>query len=201
MPDFHKFTLDRDGWETLASRVTYANDYLEVRQVEVRTPGRSEPRSWTVVHRKGAVVVAPVTEDGRILLVRQERVPVRRALWELPAGQIEESEEHSEEIIHATALRELREETGYELAEGGRLTSLGYFFPSAGFTDEHSHLFLARPVIPSPNGHRHDCNEVITECRAFTIDQWRDMIVSGEVCDANTLSAFARLNALNPIGA
>lgn len=199
MPDFHSFTSDSEGWETIDSHTPYANDYLQVREVHVRTPARQEVRSWTVVHRKGAVVIAPVTADGKILLVRQERVPIRRTIWELPAGQIDESDEHSEDIIHATAHRELREETGYEVAEGGRLTSLGYFFPSAGFTDEHSHLFLARPVVKSAGGHRHDRNEVITECQAFTIDEWRAMIVSGEICDANTLCAFARLNALNPI--
>ena len=44
------------------------------------------------------------------------------------------------------ARRELREETGYELAPGGELVSLGYFFTSPGFTDEHCYLFLARPV-------------------------------------------------------
>ena len=179
--------------------MAYAGDYLQVREVEVRTPARPEVRSWTVVHRKGAVVVAPVTEEGKILLVRQERIPVRRVIWELPAGQIDEKDEHSHEIILAAARRELREETGYELAAGGRMTSLGYFFPSPGFTDEHSYLFLARPVVRSAQGHQHDASEVITECRAFSIDEWRSMIVSGEICDANTLAAFARLNALNSI--
>lgn len=193
MPDFHKFTADREGWETVESEVPWANAYLEVREVKVRTPSRAEIRPWTVVHRKGAVVVVPVTSEGRILLVRQERVPIRQAIWELPAGQIDESQEHSTAVLEETALRELREEAGFELAPEGALVPLGHFFPSAGFTDEHSHLFLARPVVPSARGHEHDDNEVITECRAFTVAEWRGMIASGEICDANTLAAFARL--------
>ena len=135
-----------------------------------------------------------MTEDGRLLLVRQERVPIRATIWEFPAGQIDD---HAEpEAIRATALRELREEAGYELANDGELVPMGYFFPSAGFTDEHSHLFLARPVIAHPQGTEHDASEAITECRGFTPVEIRQMIASGEIRDANTLSAFARLTAM-----
>ena len=93
-------------------------------------------------------------------------------------------------------MRELREESGYELAPDGELIALGHFFPSAGFTDEHSHLLLARGVVPSPHGHAHDSAEAITECRAFTREEFRAMIASGEIRDANTLAAFARLVAM-----
>ena len=92
---------------------------------------------------------------------------------------------------------ELARLIGYELAPGGELVPLGYFFPSAGFTDEHSHLLLARPVIPSPRGHHHDANEAITGCRAFSQAEFRAMIARGEIRDANTLAAFARLVALS----
>ena len=72
-------------------------------------------------------------------------MPLRATIWEFPAGQIDEATEHDEKAIHATGLRELREESGYELAPGGEIQSLGHFFPSAGFTDEHSHLLFAPP--------------------------------------------------------
>ena len=121
-------------------------------------------------------------------------MPIRATIWEFPAGQIDDASEF--EAIRATAIRELREESGYELAPDGMLISLGHFFPSAGFTDEHSHLVLARPVVPSPLGPAHDPGEAITECCAFSQARLRAMIASGEICDANTLSAFARLVAM-----
>jgi 8-oxo-dGTP pyrophosphatase MutT (NUDIX family) len=93
-------------------------------------------------------------------------------------------------------LRELREEAGYELASGGDVLPLGHFFPSSGFTDEHSHLLLARPVVISPRGQELDEHESITEARAFTVAELRDMIARGEICDANTLAAFARMTAM-----
>jgi ADP-ribose pyrophosphatase len=191
---FHRFIQAEPGWQTHASETLYANPHLEVHRPTVSSPTRPEPFTWTVCHRKGAVVVAPMTADGKLLLVRQERVPIRATIWEFPAGQIDDHEEP--EAVRATGLRELREEAGYELAPGGEVQSLGHFFPSSGFTDEHSHLLLARPVVPSPRGHAPDANEAITECRAFSIGELRAMIASGEVRDANTLAAFARMVAM-----
>ncbi len=191
---FHHFIQDSAGWHTAADETLFANAHLEVHRPTVTSPTRTEPFTWTVTHRKGAVVVVPMTVDGRFVLVRQERVPIRATIWEFPAGQIDDREEP--DAIRVTGLRELREESGYELAPGGEVVPLGHFFPSAGFTDEHSHLLLARPVVPSPQGAAHDAAEAITECRAFTREEFRAMIASGEICDANTLASFARLVAL-----
>jgi 8-oxo-dGTP pyrophosphatase MutT (NUDIX family) len=193
---FHSFTPDGDGWSTVADEVTFANPYLEVHCVTVTSPSRPEPFTWTVCHRKAAVVVAPRTADGRYILVRQERVPIRATIWEFPAGQIDEATDHDESAVRATGLRELREESGYELAPDGKTTSLGHFFPSSGFTDEHSHLLLVEPVVESPHGTEHDESEAITESRAFTGEELRSMIASGEIRDANTLAGFARLAAM-----
>ena len=191
---FHSFIQGEKGWNTVEDKTAFANPYLEVHAVTVTSPTRAEPFSWTVTHRKGAVVVAPRTADGRYLLVRQERVPILATIWEFPAGQIDEHEE--EDAVRATGLRELEEEAGYHLAPGGELISLGHFFPSAGFTDEHSNLLLASPVVPAPSGAKPDAAEAITECRAFTVAELRAMIASGEIRDANTLATFARLVAL-----
>ena len=194
---FHHFIKPESGWNTRGDETLFANPYLEIHRPTVTSPTRPEPFTWTVCHRKSAVVVVPITAEGKVLLVRQERVPIRATIWEFPAGQIDDHEEP--EAIRATGLRELREEAGYELAPGGDVQSLGHFFPSCGFTDEHSHLLVARPVIPHADGQEPDPHEAITECRAFSIEELRAMIASGEVRDANTLAAFARLVAMGII--
>ncbi len=193
MDRFHLFIQSGEGWTVLSSEMQFANPYVEVYRATVTSPTRPEPFTWTVVHRKGAVVVAPMTADGRFILVRQERVPIRATIWEFPAGQIDNTAEP--DVIRATGLRELSEEAGYELAPGGEVISLGHFFPSSGFTDEHSHLVLARPVVPAAGGAKPDEAESITDCRAFSAQEIRAMIASGEICDANTLCAFARMVA------
>jgi 8-oxo-dGTP pyrophosphatase MutT (NUDIX family) len=181
----------QDGWETVSSEPHFANAHLQVVTDHVRTPSRSVPRTWTIVHRKAAVIIAPVTRDGKIVLIRQERIPIRAAIWEMPSGQIDGP---AQETAEQVALRELREEAGYELAKDGQLVALGYYFTSPGFTDERGHFFLARPVESSPNYMR-DESESILDCRTFTVPEIRRMIAENEICDANTLSLWARLSA------
>jgi ADP-ribose pyrophosphatase len=191
---FHEFIKDTEGWKLLKSEALFSNAYLEVHGITVASPTRPKPFEWTLVHRKAAVVVAPMTSEGKFLLIRQERVPIRATIWEFPAGQIDDDSDP--DAIRATGLRELTEEAGYELAPGGGILPLGHFFPSSGFTDEHSHLLLARPVIPAPGGPAPDTAESITECRAFSPGELQTMIAEGEIRDANTLAAVARMVAM-----
>lgn len=186
---------EREGWEIVSREIHFRNDHLEVSTEEIRTPARSKPRRWTVVHRKKAVVIAPMTSDGKIILIRQERLPIRAAIWEMPAGQIDEAGDLSLGEIETVALRELREETGFELAEGGKLISLGDYFTSPGLTDERGYFFLARPVQPNPEGHTRDESESILDCQAFSAQELSRMIDANEIRDANTLGLCARLVA------
>jgi ADP-ribose pyrophosphatase len=193
---FHEFISWGAGWGHVSQQRLLTTPHLEVETIAVTSPTRLEPFEWTVVHRKAAVVVVPVTADGGFVMVRQERVPVRASLWEFPAGQIDVSGVHGEAIIRETGLRELREESGMELTPGGEILSLGHFFPSAGFTDEHSHLLLMRPVRNSATGASPDEMEAITETGVFEASEVRAMIADGTIRDANSLAAFARLMAL-----
>ena len=186
---------ESDGWETVSRETHFRNDHLEVSTEEIRTPAHPAPRKWTVVHRKKAVVIAPMTPDGKIVLIRQERIPIRSAIWEMPAGQIDEATDQDTNAIEVVALRELREETGFELAEGGELISLGDYFTSPGFTDERGYFFLARPVQPNAEGPTRDESESILDCQAFSARELARMIDTNEIRDANTLSIFARLVA------
>jgi 8-oxo-dGTP pyrophosphatase MutT (NUDIX family) len=181
--------VKQNNWETVSSEPHFTNAHLEVVTEHVRTPARSEPRTWTTVHRKAAVIIAPMTPDGKIVLIHQERIPIRTAIWEMPSGQIDGP---AQETAEQVGLRELGEEAGYELAKDGELIALGHYFTSPGFTDECAYFFLARPVQPCPNYGR-DESESILDCRAFTVHEIRGMIAENEIRDANTLSLWARL--------
>ena len=193
---FHDLHQNAPGWQTLEDAESFANPYAAVHLMKVGTPMRPEGARWTVIHRKAACVIAPITPEGNLLLIRQERIPVRSALWEFPAGQIDAAGTPDEAAIRQAALREMREEAGCILAPGGRLTPLGFFFSSPGIMDEQNYLFAAHPVVPCPEGPAHEEMEAIAECRAFTPAELRERIATGEIRDANTLAAFARMAAL-----
>ena len=188
-------TADKEGWRTVREEIKYKDPFVEVTLDEVFTPTRRDkPVHWTVVRRKSAVIVAPLNAAGELLLVRQERIPARLHQWEFPAGQVDEEDSTDESVVRATVLRELREETGYELAADGELVSLGVSFSSPGFTDEHCHMYLAKGVTLSAST-SYDEGEGITECRAFGREEFRRMVAEGELNDAHTLSLYARLCA------
>ena len=182
------------NWKTISSERQFADRNLEDVTDRVQTPARPAPRAWTIVHRKPAVVVAPMTPDGKIILIRQERIPIRHTIWEMPSGQIDDHNS-DEDKIKDTALREVREETGYELAPNGELISLGYFFSSPGFTDERGYFFLARLVQPCADGPDREEGESILDCRGFNSEEIRRMIADNEIRDANTLGICAMLAA------
>ena len=185
----------KDGdWKTISSERHFANRNLEVVTDRVQTPARADARPWTIVHRKPAVVIAPMTRDGKIILIRQERIPIEQAIWEMPSGQIDDQDADQDKIKN-TALREVREETGYELGQNGELVSLGYFFSSPGFTDERGYFFLARPVQPCAGGPDREEGESILDCRGFNSKEIRRMIADNDIRDANTLGICAMLAA------
>lgn len=194
IPDFELCTMeDRDGWRKLSASTVYPGRHVSVEEGSYLTPARPEVAvPWTVVHRRPAVAIAPITEDGRLVLIRQERIPARRSLWEFPAGQVDEipTREH---IVH-TVLQELDEEIGAELGAGGALTPLGWCFSSQGFTDEHVYLFAAKPVrvvrAPRPVGGEH-----IGEVKLVTPAELRDMVSQNIIQNALTLALYSRLEA------
>jgi ADP-ribose pyrophosphatase len=183
------------GWTIHETKSLYRNAYVHCQRVRTYTPSRQDrPVEWTVVRRKRGAAVAPITAEGNFLLIRQERVPLAQTLWEFPAGQIDVHDRAPTEAeIYETAVRELREESGYELPAGQELMPLGYYFSSQGFTDERIHLFAAVGVVPHEAGSDTDEGEVIHEVRAFSPAELLGMIERSEVRDANTLVMCTKL--------
>ncbi len=139
-------------------------------------------RTRELVAHPGAAAILPVLPDGNVLLVRQYRHPVRRRLWEIPAGKLEPGESPL-----SCARRELREETGHT---GDRWVELASFFTSPGFSDERIVLFLAtglRSIAPR------DVDE-IAEMRSFTLDEIDREIAAGRIEDAKTILAIGRMS-------
>jgi ADP-ribose pyrophosphatase len=184
---------NEEGWRLFEAHTLFRNPQLEVRQEKVAIGGTRAIRDWTVVRRKKAVVICPITEEGRFVLIHQARIPVQKWLWEFPAGQVDDSMDPDLETLKAAALRELTEESGYELT--GELIDLGQYYASQGFTDEQPHLFVARPVRANGKGAQLDSSEMIVESREFTLEQLRSMVAQNIIQDANTLALFARLYA------
>jgi ADP-ribose pyrophosphatase len=113
-----------EPWRTLSEDTVFeAPPFLRVVRQRVALPdGREIDDFYQVLLRDFAAVV-PVTEDGRILIVRQYKHGPGRVSVTFPAGFVED-----DEPPQTAAIRELREETGYEASTWrplGRFTDNG----------------------------------------------------------------------------
>src|SRR2546428_10649328 len=73
----------------LSHRRVYDGKILALELDEIQEEGGSKALREVVRHR-GSVAALPVDDEGRLVLVRQYRHPVGQALWEVPAGGVEE---------------------------------------------------------------------------------------------------------------
>ena len=136
-----------------------------------------------IVRHPPSVVVVPIDDDGRVVLIRQFRAAVDRELWEMPAGSLDSGESAEE-----AARRECEEEIG---RVPQRVERLGAFFPTPGYCDEEMIFFkataLGRP--PADSTHKPDEDEDIT-ARPVTIAEARAMVARGEIVDLKTAYAL-----------
>lgn len=135
---------------------------------------------WDFIKHKGAAAVVPVTEDGKILMVRQYRNALDRYTLEIPAGALDEADELG--IICAG--RELEEETGYRSENLEWLITLR---TTVAFCNERIEVFVAKNLIPS---HQHLDEDEFIDLKAYTIEELKEKIFSGEIEDAKTVSAL-----------
>jgi ADP-ribose pyrophosphatase len=118
----------------LDSEVSFKGQLLEVRSDKVKLPNGDTGTREFVVH-PGAVLVVPVLDDGRLVLERQFRYPVRRVMLEFPAGKLDAGESPL-----ACAKRELAEEAGYIAATW---KELGTIHPEIGYSTEFIDMYEA----------------------------------------------------------
>ena len=118
-----------------------------------------------VVTHPGSVVVLPVLDDGRVVLIRQYRHATRQYLWELVAGRIDAGE-----TPKRAAARELLEETGYRAK---RYSVFLDVFPTPGFLEERMFILLAEGLTGgegTTGGRREDRGAGVQLERAETDD-------------------------------
>jgi ADP-ribose pyrophosphatase len=146
-------------------------------------PTRSGERATRhIVRHPGAVCVAGVLGDGRLVSIRNYRVAVGEWLEEFCAGKLERGEDPAD-----AARREFLEETGYS---AGRIERLGTFFTSPGFADESMHAFVATDLTHM--GQRLQDDERIEVLLSSAAD-FAARIRSGAIRDGKTISAWALL--------
>jgi ADP-ribose pyrophosphatase len=149
-------------------------DYVEIKGKEA---------VWDFIHHDGAAAVLPVTDDGKILMVRQYRNALKRFTLEIPAGKVDSPDEPR--VL--CAFRELEEETGMKVSRPEDLEFLIRINTTVAFCDEEIDIFIARGLIKS---HQHLDEDEEINVVPMELEKLLEMIYKGEIKDGKTVAAI-----------
>ena len=171
--------LDAHLVETqVASQEVLKGRFLQVRRDTARLPDGSQTTREYVVH-PGAVMIIALLDDGRVVLERQYRYPVKSVMIEFPAGKLDPGEDSL-----ACAQRELQEETGYSARQWARA---GVLHPVISYSTEFIDIWFARELTLGER--RLDEGEFLDVFTA-TPAELLAWCGSGHVTDAKTLTGM-----------
>lgn len=160
--------------KTISSDRVYTGRVISLKVDTVEIPQQGYGKREIVEHG-GAVGVVALTDDNKVVLVKQFRKPIEKIIWEIPAGKLEIGENPKD-----CAFRELKEETGYS-AENMKL--IHKFYTSAGFSNQKMYIYLATGLTTGEskleNGENLD---------SYVMDFYEayDMVLKNEIEDAKT---------------
>ncbi len=162
-----KTLLRNPWWDYKHDRVLMAN-------------GQKNDYYYGVV-KNGSVIIVPILDDGRLILVKQYRYIHDKFCIEFPSGGI-----NAEESTINAAKRELEEETSYATRE---LINVASFENTAGLLKNTINLFIANKLYHTTSKIKPDFTENI-EILILCTDEIEEMIKKGEIWDGKTLAAW-----------
>ena len=176
--------------KTLESERIYEGKILNLRRDKVTVRTGTSYRE--IVEHNGGAVAVPITDEGKLIMVKQYRKTVERVVLELPAGKRDSADEDPADTVR----RELKEETGYT---ADQIEFLSAMEPSVGYTTEVLYIYLATGLTPGETNF--DENEAI-DIVEIDFDEAVRLATAGKLRDGKTLAgillANARLNEMAP---
>lgn len=174
--------MDSRKAELISRTIVHTGRILRLEVDRVKLP-TGHTVNMEIVRHPGSVVLLPVPEPGKIILIRQYRYTIDRWIWELPAGSLKPGEDPDE-----AAARECEEELGLAPA---KVTRLGGYYPTPGFCDEEMIYYRCedlRPPAPDSTARKDDDEDI--EPRTLTMAEARALVASGEIVDLKTLAGL-----------
>jgi ADP-ribose pyrophosphatase len=163
--------------KTISSEMLYEGRILNLRRDKVQVVNGGVSYREIVEHNGGVALIA-VKDDLKVIMVKQFRKPIEHVTLEVPAGKIEKGEDP-----YTTAVRELKEETGYTAKN---IELICKFYPSVGYSMESLYIYLCTDLTPGDTEFdEHEALDVLE----YDLDELYNMAIEGELEDAKTIIA------------
>ena len=167
-------------WEKLASKTLASTRVFELQSTRFRHPVRAVERDFVVIRPPDWVNILALTPDHRLVLVTQFRFGLDGFSLEIPGGMMEAGEEPL-----ATAVRELREETGFA---GASARLLGSVHPNPAIQSNRCHFVLVEQAVASA-AQEWDTDEEI-EVTTLPVDEVLALARAGGITHGLVLDAL-----------
>ncbi|OSB10789.1 NUDIX hydrolase [Paraclostridium bifermentans] len=160
--------------QTVSSDRIYTGKVISLKVDTVEVPKKGYQKREIIEH-PGAVGIVAITDDDKVLLVRQFRKAIEKVLWEIPAGKLEQGESPKD-----CAIRELKEETGYS---ANNMKLIHKFYTSSGFSNQKIYVYLATDL------EKGECcldEDEFLELHEVNLNDAYEMINKNDIEDAKT---------------
>lgn len=178
-------------WKILSSEYLFKDLWFKVRRDRCESPSGKIIDPYYVYEFPAWVAAVPITEDGKVIMVKQYRHALGEVGIELPGGCVDDTDKNFEDAI----ARELLEETGYTFSS---YEYLGKISANPSTNTNLLHMFLAKGGIKTAD-QQLDANEEI-EVVFLTIDELKQLVRENKIVQSMHVScilyALERLNEL-----
>jgi len=174
----------RNSWICESERMILDSPFMAIVERHCKSSEDERRHRFYLFKSKDWCNIIPVTEDGKVVFVRQFRIGISAHTLEIPGGVMDTADPDPQ----AAAIREMTEETGYEPVDGFQCLSLGWTFPNPAIQDNRCHSFIVGPVRRTRE-QKLDAGEMI-DIVEIPIDEIPEKILSGEITHALMLNTF-----------
>lgn len=167
-------------YKLISSKVYYEGKVLKLQVDEIEYEATKNKGIREIAIHPGGSVVVPITDDGKLVLVKQFRYPLKEDLIEFPAGKLDINEDP---LI--CARRELEEETGYS---SDKISYLGKIYTAPGYCTELLNIFVAENL--KSGNHNREEGEKEMQILELSLSEIIELIKEEQIVDSKTISAL-----------
>lgn len=174
----------QNEWVQESERSILDSPIMSIHELTCRSSEDSRRMKFYTMRARDWCNIIPVTEDGKVVLVRQYRIGIAQHTTEIPGGVVDPTDPDAQ----ATAIREMTEETGYVPLPNARCVNLGSSFPNPAIQNNRVSSFVIGPVRKEKTQDL-DPGEMI-ETLEVPISEIPGLVLDGQIDHALILDTF-----------